>query len=112
MTISRKHPVANWLMLPPHEQRAALDKVIQFRDAAPDPMASGLPAAAEKWFYTEELPRLAQRPDVRRQIEARVDDLVAQQSDIAQAMDLRHRALLERLQFLQSEVARLEGVLA
>jgi hypothetical protein len=55
---------------------------------------------------------LAQRPDVRRQIEARVDELVAQQSDIAQAMDLRHRALLERLQFLQSEVARLEGVLA
>ena len=112
MTISRKHPIAHWLVLPPHEQRAALDKVIQFRDAAPDPMASGLPEAAEKWFYDEELPRLAQRPDVRRQIEARVDDLVAQQSDIAQAMDLRHRALLERLQFLQSEVARLEGVLA
>jgi len=110
--ISRKHPIANWLMLPPHEQRAALDKVIQLRDAAPDPMASGLPAAAVAWFYDEELPRLAQRPDVRRQIEARIDDLVAQQSDIAQAMDLRHRALLERLQFLQSEVARLEGVLA
>jgi hypothetical protein len=31
---------------------------------------------------------------------------------IAQAMDLRHRALLERLQFLQSEAARLEEVLA
>jgi len=110
--ISRKHPIANWLVLPPHEQRAALDRVIQLRDAAPDPLASGLPAAAVAWFYDEELPRLAQRPDVRRQIEARVDELVAQQSDIAQEMDLRHRALLERLQFLQSEVARLEGVVA
>ena len=109
---SRKHPIANWLLLPPHEQRVALDKVLAFRDEAADPMASGLPEAAERWFYTEELPRLAQRPDVRRQIESRVDELVAQQSDIAQAMDLRHRALLERLQFLQSEVARLEGVLA
>ena len=110
--ISRKHPVANWLMLPPHEQRAALDTVLALRDASPDPLASGLPAAAVAWFYDEELSRLAQRPDVRRQIEARVDELVAQQSDIAQAMDLRHRAQLERLQFLQSEVARLEGVLA
>lgn len=110
--ISRKHPIANWLLLPPHEQRAALDKVMQFRDAAPDPLASGLPAAAVAWFYAEELPRLAQRPDVRRQVEERIDDLVAQQSDIAQAMDLRHRALMERLQFLQAEVARLEGVLA
>lgn len=112
MTIARKHPIANWLLLPPVEQRRALDKVMQFRDAAPDPMASGLPPAAERWFWDEELPRLVTRPEVRRQVEERIDELVTQQSDIAAGLDQTTKALLQRLQFLQSEVARLEGVLA
>ena len=111
MTISRKHPIANWLLLPPHEQRAALDKVLQFRDAA-DPMASGLPEAAVRWFYTEELPRLAQRADVRHQVEARIDELVSEQSSIAAGLDQQQIGLLQRLQELQGEVRRLEEVLA
>lgn len=39
MAIARMHPVANWCRLSPHEHRRTLDKVLQFRDAAPDPMA-------------------------------------------------------------------------
>jgi hypothetical protein len=74
-------------------------------------MASGLPPAAERWFYEEELPRLVTRPEVRRQVEERIDELVTQQSDIASGLDQTAKALLQRLQFLQSEVARLEGVL-
>jgi hypothetical protein len=74
-------------------------------------MASGLPPAAERWFYEEELPRLVTRPKVRRQVEERIDELVTQQSDIASGLDQTAKALLQRLQFLQSEVARLEGVL-
>ena len=112
MTIARKHPVANWLLLAPADQRRALDTVLAFRDAAPDPMASGLPPAAERWFYEEELPRLVTRPEVRRQVEARIDEHVTQQSDIAAGLDQTTKALLQRLQALQTEVARLEGVLA
>ena len=112
MTISRMHPVANWVRLAPHEHRRALDRVLAFRDAAPDPMASGLPEAAVQWFWSEELPRLCNRPEVRRQVEERIDDLVTQQSDIAAGLDQTTKALLERLQELQAEVAILEVVLA
>ena len=30
--ISRVHPVANWVRLPPYEQRVALERVMRFRD--------------------------------------------------------------------------------
>ena len=53
MAISRKHPVANWLRLPAHETRRALDKVLDIRDKSDDPLASGLPPAAIEWFYNE-----------------------------------------------------------
>jgi hypothetical protein len=65
--IARKHPIANWVRLPPAECRRTLDRVLQFRDAAPDPTASGLPEAAVTWFWESELPRLLTRPDVRKQ---------------------------------------------
>jgi len=112
MTIARKHPIANWLLLPPHEQRRALDKVLVLRDQSDDPMASGLPEAAVEWFWESELPRLIQRPEVRRQVEAHVDDLISQQSQIAQQIEQHSPALLEQLQSLQSEVRRLEEVLS
>ena len=75
MSIARKHPIANWLLLPPHEQRKALDKVLAFRDQSDDPMASGLPPTAVAWFWQEELPRLMQRPEVRRQAEEHLAEL-------------------------------------
>jgi hypothetical protein len=56
MAISRMHPIANWVRLAPHEHRRALDKVLQFRDAAPDPMASGMPEAATAWFWSRSCP--------------------------------------------------------
>lgn len=112
MAIARKHPIANWLLLAPADQRRALDTVITFRDKSDNPMASGLPPSAERWFWDEELPRLVTRPEVRRQVEERIDELVTQQSDIAAGLDQTTKSLLERLQALQSEVARLEGVLA
>ena len=81
MAISRMHPIANWVRLAPHEHRRALDKVLQFRDAAPDPTASGLPEAAVVWFWESELPRLLTRADVRKQAIERLQEL----------QDTRHR---------------------
>jgi len=62
MVISRMRPCANWLRLPAHETRRALNKVLDFRDKSADPTVSGMPPAAVEWFYSEELPRLCTRP--------------------------------------------------
>lgn len=109
--ISRMHPVANWVRLAPHEHRKALDKVLDFRDAAPDPMASGMPEAAFAWFWESELPRLIQRPEVRRQAEEHLAELEQSAALVEQELKQQAPALLARLKELQAEVRRLEEVL-
>jgi hypothetical protein len=110
LTLARKHPVANWLRLPPGEQRRALDKVLALRDAG-DPMASGLPPAAVDWFYQEELLRLANRPDVRPQIEERVTELLSEHARIEAQLPVEALELKRRLEELEAEVDRLEEAL-
>ena len=110
MTLARKHPVANWLRLPPGEQRRALDKVLALRDAG-DPMASGLPPAAIDWFWNQELPRLANRPDVRPQVEERVAELLSEHARIEAQLPAAALELKRRLEVLEAEVERLEEVL-
>jgi len=109
--ISRMHPVANWVRLPQHEHRRALDKVLQFRDAAPDPMASGMPEAAVQWFWLEELPMLLKRPEVRQQALERLAELSARRQDLEQQIRLQAGALIEQQAELDQERALIEQVL-
>lgn len=109
--ISRKHPVANWLLLPPHEHRRALDKVLDFRDQDSDPNASGLPAAAVDWFWLEELPRLMQRPEVRVFAQERVTELQARASDLRQRIKRQTQAMQEQAEAAEAEAQRLTAAL-
>jgi hypothetical protein len=108
--ISRCHPVANWVRLAPHEHRQALDRVLQFRDAAPDPMASGLPDAALEWFWTEELPRLLTRPDVRQQALERLVELQDTQLRLSDQIQMQAGALLEQQASAQLEIQQLTAL--
>ena len=110
MAISRKHPVANWLLLSPVECRRALDKVLDFRDKQADPNASGLPPAAVEWFYGEELPRLCMRPDVRLQVEQRIQELLQQASAVEAEIAPEAAALQRRLDDLAAQVDILESI--
>jgi hypothetical protein len=108
--ISRCHPVANWLRLAPHEHRQALDKVLQFRDVAPDPMASGLPEGAVTWFWESELPRLLNRPDVRQQALDRLVELQDIQLRLADQIQMQAGALLEQQATVEVELQRLTAL--
>ena len=108
----RRHQVLNWLWLEPGEARKTLDRVMAFRDAAPDPMASGVPAAAEEWVWGEQLPALVNRPDLRRQAEDHLQELQHEADAITEQLNRQAPDLLARLQVLQSEVKRLEEVLS
>lgn len=109
--ISKKHPVANWLRLAPHEHRRALDTVMQFRDASPDPMASGMPAAAVAWFWTEELPRLLNRPDVRQQAKDYLKELASKGDALQGQIQRQSGSLLEELDCIEIEVLQLAALL-
>jgi hypothetical protein len=104
MTIARKHPVANWLYLPPNEQRAALDKVITFRDKSANPQASGLPQEALEWFWRIELPRLVRRPEVRKQADARIEELIQQQIALEKQIEEVVPGLLSQCDIIQEEI--------
>ncbi len=110
-SIARKHPICNWLLMPPHEQRRALDKVLDFRDKSADPMASGIPLAAIEWFYSEELPRLCARPDVRAQVEAHIQELLQQAATVEAEISPAAAALQRRLDELALQVDVLEEAL-
>ena len=109
--ISKKHPVCNWLRLAPHEHRRALDKVIQFRDSSDNPMASGMPEAAVAWFWTEELPRLLTRPDVRKQAIERLQELHDTRNRLGDQITMQAGALLEQQAEIAAELAMLNQVL-
>ena len=108
--IARKHPIANWCRLSPAEHRRALDKVLQFRDAAPDPMASGMPEAAVTWFWTEELPRLLTRPDVRKQAMERLVELQDSQLRLSDQIQMQAGALIEQQAAAQLEIQQLAAL--
>jgi len=111
MAISRKHPVANWLRLPAHETRRALEKVLDIRDKSDDPLASGLPPAAIEWFYNEELPRLCMRPDVRLQVEQQIQELLQQAATVEAAISPQAQVLQQRLDEIALQVDVLEAAI-
>ena len=105
------HPCANWLRLPAHETRRALDKVLDFRDKQSDPNASGMPPAALNWFYSEELPRLALRADIRLQVEQRIQELLQQAATVEAEITPAAAALQQRLDDLAAQVDVLEAAI-
>ena len=111
MAISRKHPVANWLLLPPGDCRRALDRVLDFRDKQADPNASGMPKEAITWFYETELPRLCMRPDVRLQVEQHIQELLQQAASVEAEISPQAAALQQRLDDLAAQVDILEAVI-
>ena len=110
-SIAKMHPCANWLRLPAHETRRALDRVLDFRDKQSDPNASGMPPAALDWFYDEELPRLCMRPDVRLQVEQHIQELLQQAAVIESEISPQAAALQQRLDYLATQVDILEAAI-
>jgi hypothetical protein len=108
----RRHQIAGWLWLEPGEARATLDQVMRFRDAAPDPMASGLPEAAVDWFWAEQLPALVNRPDVRQQATDHLQEVQQEADAVTEQLNRQAPDLLARLQVLQAEAQRLTEVLS
>ena len=110
-SIAKMHPCANWLRLPAHEPRRALDKVLDFRDKQSDPNASGMPPAALDWFYDEELPRLCMRQDVRIQVEQHIQELLQQAATVESQIAPEAAALQQRLDAIALQVDILEAAI-
>ena len=109
--ISRCHPVANWLRLPPHEHRRALDRVLDFRDRDPGQTASGTPAAAIAYFWQEELPQLMHRPEVRACAQERIDELNAKAADLRQQIHRVAGSMQADADAAEAEASRINAVM-
>ena len=109
--ISKKHPVANWIQLSPSEYRRVLNKVLDFRDLDPDPNASGLPAAAVDWFWTQELPQLMQRPEVQQFASEHVAQLNAKAAELRQRIQLQIGSLQAEAEAADQEAARITAAM-
>jgi copper homeostasis protein CutC len=108
--IARKHPVCNWLRLPPAECRRTLDRVLQFRDSSDNPMASGMPEAAVTWFWESELPRLLTRADVRKQAIERLQELQDTRHRLEDQIQMQAGALLEQQAVVELEHQQLAAL--
>ena len=109
--ISRKHPVANWLLIPPHEHRRALDKVLDFRDRDSDPNASGLPAAAVDYFWQTELPALLTRPYIRQLAQERIAELSTKAADLNHRIEVQTGSMQREVAAATSEADRIAALL-
>ena len=109
--ISRKHPVANWVLLPPHEHRRALDKVLDFRDRDPNPNASGLPPAAVDHFWQEELPALLTRPYIRQLAQERIAELTTKAADLNHRIEVQTGSMRREAAAATSEADRIAALL-
>jgi hypothetical protein len=107
VTNREKHPCADWLYLSPNDHQAALVRLMPICDKSTNPLASGLPQEAIKWFWRTELPRLAKDRGVRLQIEKRIDDLSTQESN-----SVGKNLPREYVQSMQKEKLKLELILA
>ena len=109
--ISRKHPIANWILVNPSEHRYALNKVLDLRDQASDQTSSGLPPEAITWFWDQELPRLIQRPEVRVFAEERISELTATAADLRKRIQRQTQAMQEQAEAAEAEAQRLTAAL-
>ena len=109
--ISRKHPCANWLLLPSHEHRRALDRVLDFRDKDPNPNASGLPPAAVDYFWQEELPALLTRPYIRQLAQEHIAMLNAKAADLRHRIEVQAGGMQREAEAAEAEAARITAAM-
>jgi len=111
--VSKGHPVANWLRVDAGTYSRSLDQVLRHRDQQmlDDPSCSGLPPASRDWFWSEQLPRLANDPKIREQVHSRLAELAASRQGIEDQIRLQASALIEQQAEIDAEVALLEQVL-
>lgn len=98
--IAKMHPTGNWLRVPDHLYRQALERNI----------ALGKPDEAH--FWGAELPALLQHPEYRRQAQERVADLRAKSDAIQQQVQCQVGSLLEEQGLVDVERHRLSELLA
>ena len=110
--ISKKHPVANWVRLSPSEYRKALERVLDFRDKAPDPYASDAGSeTAKAFFWEEELPQLMRRPDVRVFAQERIAELNARTAELRKRIEIHTNGMLSEIEAAEAEAARITSVM-
>ena len=109
--MKRGHPVANWVLVEPHEQRRALNRVLDFRDRDPDPNASGMPAAAVEDFYERELPALLTRPYIRQLAQEHIAMLNAKAADLKHRIEVQAGSMQREAAAAQSEADRIAALL-
>ena len=109
--MKRGHPVANWVLVEPHEQRRALDRVLDFRDKDPNPNASGLPPAAVEDFYERELPALLTRPYIRQLAQEHIAMLNAKAADLKHRIEVQSGSMQREAAAAQSEADRIAALL-
>lgn len=114
MRVSKMHPVANWLRCDASLYSRSLDQVLRHRDEqmAADPNCSGLPPASRDWFWSEQLPRLVNDPQIRDQVHFRQCELAAMRQAIEDQLRLQAGALIDQQAEIDAELALIEQVLA
>jgi hypothetical protein len=109
--MKRGHPVANWVLVEPHEQRRALNRVLDFRDRDPDPNASGMPAAAVDHFWNEELPALLTRPYIRQLAQEQIAMLTAKAADLRHRIEVQAGGMQREAEAAEAEAARIASAM-
>ena len=109
--MKRGHPVANWVLVEPHEQRRALNRVLDFRDRDPDPNASGMPAAAVEDFYERELPALLTRPYIRQLAQEQIAMLNAKAADLRHRIEVQAGGMQREALAAEAEAARITAAM-
>jgi len=109
--MKRGHPVANWVLVEPHEQRRALNRVLDFRDRDPDPNASGMPAAAVDYFWNEELPYLLTRPYIRQLAQEQIAMLTAKAADLRHRIEVQAGGMQREALAAEAEAARITAAM-
>ena len=114
MRVSKAHPVCGWLRCDAGTYGRSLDQVLRHRDEqmATDPNCSGLPPASRDWFWSEQLPRLVNDPQIRDQVHSRLGDLMARRQAIEDELRQQAGALIDQQAEVDAEMALIEQVLA
>ena len=109
--MKRGHPVANWVLVEPHEQRRALNRVLDFRDKDPNPNASGVPSAAVDYFWQEELPALLTRPYLRQLAQEQIAMLNAKAADLRHRIEVQAGGMQREAEAAEAEAARITAAM-
>jgi len=97
--LSRPHPLFGWLSIQPEDTRSVMTKLLAFRDAdrAENPASSGMPESFVRWCWASWLPAaLARHPGYRAQLEAHIERLSHQITDLNRQIETQAAGLLDQ----------------